>query len=133
MGIAFDLLHWATINCQRTLHFLALTLAVFPFMVIGALFALILGLVPSPLLTTLEKINQDHVDFGSQYKKLSDSMIQINRVAEDYYALLAEHSIESKQKNQLIQYLVLEGCRRDHKSNQARCERLEEQLKVPER
>lgn len=133
MGITYDLLQWATESCKRHIQLLFTTLAVFPFVVIVALFLLVLGIVPSPLLNTLEKISKDHVVFQENGRVLADSMIQINRVAEEYYELYKTHAEDSKRRQALFEFLVLEGCRRDNKEDLGRCERLESKLNTLER
>ncbi len=124
-----DMIQWIATHYQSSMQLLVVLVAVFPFIVIGALSVLLLGMVPSPLLNALEKSDQTHQNFTIQHTALTNSMIQINRVAGEYYALLELHSRESKRKEQLIQYLVLEGCRRDNAKDQGKCERLESTLR----
>jgi len=128
MGLAFDVLNWASTHTKRTVEFLGMMLAIFPFVVIIVLTLLILGLIPSPMLSALQKIEQDHAKFTKHYVQLSASMIQLNSVAEKFYDNQKQHAKESQRMVRIAQYLVLEGCRRDNKNNPSNCDQLERTL-----
>ena len=123
-------MQWVAEHYQHSVQFLLVLLAVFPFVIVAILLGLVLGFVPSPLITSTMHLIKTQELSTAQHANLTESMIQINRVAVEYYDLLKIHSRESKRKEQLIQYLVLESCRRDNKEDPRKCDRLEHNLRV---
>jgi len=124
----YKFLEWVTTNAKGPVQALVLLVMSFPFVVIVILFLMMIGKMSSPLLDELQAQQVDHSTAIAKYNILADSMVQINRVAKDYYVLLEAHTVDSKKKDIMIHFLVIEACRRDHVQNPRKCDRLEAAL-----
>jgi len=65
------------------------------------------------------------------HKQLVVSMVQLNKIAGEFYVLLEKHTVKASKKDEIIEYLVIEGCNRDNPKDPRKCERLKAVLHGP--
>ena len=110
------LVEWVLVNTKGPIQLLATIIMMFPFAVILVGFLMLIGVIASPV---LEELRVHTRGTGT----LQESMIQINRIAQEYYAL-------SKRKDGIIEFLVVENCRQDNAQDPQKCDRLERKLQA---